>query len=150
MIVVFIVVVPHTKHNFPGVLASSPAVEVVALSAGRESATATAKDVLPAEILTYITVSRVLSTFPIFVSEVVVVTIDLQSLPELCQLLLPRARIRRKIMSGASSSSNAHASCSTKFKSRLVIVSAIAMLPFRSAAITELSFTAAAGQLLAA
>lgn len=92
LIVSVIVVVPNAKPELPPrIFASIPAEEIVAVSAGRESAMVAAKDVFPARILTDLTAPWILFRFAFLVVEVVVVTVDLQSLLELCQLLLARA-----------------------------------------------------------
>ena len=57
---------------------------VVALPAGRESAIVAAKDVDPAMVLTDLTMPWIRLSFVSLVFKVVVVTVDLQSLPELC------------------------------------------------------------------
>lgn len=83
IIVGIIVVVPLAQHEVPGVLASSPAEEIMAVSAGREPAIVAAKDVLPTTILADLTASRISSSSGL-VLEIVVVAVDLQSLLELC------------------------------------------------------------------
>ena len=66
-----------------GLITSMPAEEIVAPSTGRELATITAKDVLPPAILTELTASRS-HRRSVLISEIVVITVDLQSLLELC------------------------------------------------------------------
>ena len=66
-----------------GLIASMPAEEIVAPSTGRELAAITAKDVLPTAILTELTASRS-HRESFLISEIVVITVDLQSLLELC------------------------------------------------------------------
>lgn len=77
-----------------------------------------------------------------FVQEIVVVAVDLQALLKLRQLLLARAEIGRKTTTNAASCTEVYASDCTCFKSRLVVVAAIAILPFRPAAVAEFCFTA--------
>ena len=91
LVVSVIVVVPSAKPESPKIFASTPAEEIVTISAGRESAMFAAKDVYPGRILTDLTAPWILFRFASLVVEVVVVTVDLQSLLELCQLLLARA-----------------------------------------------------------
>ena len=82
--------------------------------------------------------------------KIFVVTVDLQSLLELRQLFLARAEIGRKITTNAVSCAEVYASGSTYFKSRLVVVAAVAVLPCRPAVIAEFCFTATAIPPLAA
>lgn len=91
LVVSVIVVVPSAQPEPPRIFASIPAEEIVAISAGRESAMFAAKDEYPGRILTDLTAPWILFRFTSLVVEVVVITVDLQSLLELCQLLLARA-----------------------------------------------------------
>ena len=113
----------------------------MAFSAGRERAIDAAKDVVPTAILADLTTPWNLLGVGL-VAEIVVVTVDLQSLLELCQLLLARTRIRGKMLGDATSCTDAHASGSTCLKVSLVVVSAGTFLPFRSATIAEFCFAA--------
>ena len=132
------------------VLAFDTAEEVVAFAAGRKVAIVAAKDEHPATIFTDLAAAWIPFTFASLIVEVVVVTADLQSLLELCHLLLMRTWIRGKVLSNAASCSNFHASRSTDVKVRLVIISAVTLLPYCSAAIAELCIAATAVVLLAA
>ena len=132
------------------VLAFDLAEEVVTFAARRKVAIIAAKDEHPAKIFTDLAVPWIPFTFASLVVEVVVVTADLQSLLELCHLLLIRTRIRGKVLSNAASCSNSHASLSTDVKVRLVIISAVTLLPYCSAAIAELCVAATTVVLLAA
>lgn len=80
--------------------------KTMAFPARGESATDAAKDVLPATILTDFTVIWVPSALASLIVEVAVVTADLQSLLELCHLLLVRTRIKGTVLSSAASRSN--------------------------------------------
>lgn len=92
LIISVIVVVAVTKPGlFPRILTPIPTEEIMAVSAGRKAAMVAAKDVLPARVFTDLTVPRTRCRLVPFVTEIVMVTIDLQSLLELCQLLLARA-----------------------------------------------------------
>ena len=71
LVVGITIAVPHAKMSIP-------AVEIVAFSAGGESAVTAAEDEFPTLILTDFTVPWQ------FASEVVVVAVDLQFLLELC------------------------------------------------------------------
>ena len=76
------IVVSKTKLvQLPRTFPSSPAVEIVAFSAGGESAIIAAEDVFPTSILTDLTMPWI---FPISLlpDEVVVIAVDLQSLLE--------------------------------------------------------------------
>ena len=121
---------------------SVPAVGIVTPIAGCESASATAIDVYPAFIFADLTVPWIRLTLTSLVVEVVVITIDPQSLPELGYLLPARVWIRGEISGSTASCSNAHASGSTDSKLRLVVVSAFTVPPFRPTAIAELCFAA--------
>lgn len=95
-IVNLIVMISDARYELVSrIFASIPAEEVVAVSAGRESAIVAAKDILPATVLTDLTVPWACIRFVSHVIEVVVVTIDPQSLLEFCQLLLARVWINR-------------------------------------------------------
>lgn len=151
VIVSIVAAMPSTKDKvLLRIIASIPVEETMAFPARGESATDAAKDVLPGTILTDFTVTRVPSALASLIVVVVVVPADLQSLLELCHLLLVRTRIKGTILSSAASRSNFHASGSTIVKARLVIISAVAVPPFRSAAIAELCFAATTVVLLAA
>lgn len=76
------IVVPKTKLDLlPWIFPSMPAVEIVAFSAGGESAIIAAEDVFPTSILTDLTMPWIFlrSLHP---DEVVVIAVDLQSLLE--------------------------------------------------------------------
>ena len=142
--------VSRPEHELlPRIFASIPAEKIVAISAGGEPAINAAKDVFPPRVLTDPTTSRIAFGM-FFVEEIIVVTVDLQFLLELRQLFLARAEIGRKITTNAVSCTEVYASESTCLKSRLVIVAAVAIPPFRSAAIAEFCFTATAIPPLAA
>ena len=132
----------------PRSLASIPAEESVAISAGRKTAALAPEDVLPARILTNSAVTRILFRSH-FVEEVIVVAIRSQSLLELCQLLSARAQIGGKTSLDAATCTDVEAFDSACFNSRLVIVSTGTSLPFDSAAIAEFCFTATTATLLA-
>ena len=122
---------------------------IVTPIAGREPASATAIDVYPASVFADLTNPWIRLTLTSLVVEVVVITIDPQSLPELGYLLSARAWIRAKVPGSAASCSDVHASSSTNFKLRLVVVSALTVPPFRPTAIAELCFAATTGVFLA-
>ena len=132
------------------VLAFDLAEKVMTLPACRKVAIVAAKDEHPAMIFTDLAAPWIPFTFASLIVEVVVVTANLQSLLELCHLLLIRTRIRGKVLSNAASCSNCHTSHSTDVKVRLVIISAVTLLPYCSAAIAELCIAATTVVLLAA
>ena len=75
------------------------------------------------------------------------ITVNLQSLLELSLLLFLRPQVRRKAALDAASCTESYARNSTCFKSRLVIVSAVAIFPFRSAGVTKLCFAATTAEM---
>lgn len=122
----------------------------MAIPAGCESASIAAKDVFPATIFTNPTVPWIRLSLAALVVEVVVVTAALQSLPELCQLLLGRASIRGEVVADKAFCPDDYASGSASLQLSLVVISAVAILPFCSAAIAEFCVTATPVVLLAA
>lgn len=91
LIVSVVTVMPITKReHLPRGFATIPAEEIVAISAGSEPATDATKDIFPSTVFTDPTAPWIRHD-SFLVEEVVVVTVDLQSLLELCQLLLARA-----------------------------------------------------------
>ena len=76
-----IAVTSAESEQFPRVFPSTPAVKIVAFSAGRELAIIAAEDIFPTSILTDLTMPW---NFPrsLHPSEVVVIAVDLQSLLE--------------------------------------------------------------------
>lgn len=84
LLVSVIVVVSVPKDELlPRISTPIPAVGIVAISAGCESAMVAAKDVNPTLIPTDLTVPWIHSRSSL-VAEVIVVTVDPQSLPKLC------------------------------------------------------------------
>ena len=84
LVVGIALVVPNAKLEWlPRIFPSVPAVEIVAFSAGGESAIIAAEDVFPTSILTDFTVPWHFAR-SLHPDEVVVVAVDLQSLLKLC------------------------------------------------------------------
>ena len=128
----------------PRIVVAVPAMRVMAPVAGRKSASAAAINVYPTIIFADLTLPRTR------VLVVVVITVDPQSSLELGDLLPARAWIRAEISGSAASCSNVYASGSTNSNSRLVVVSALTIPPFRPTAIAKFCFAATTGMLLAA
>ena len=145
IISLIVVVLPDrgVKRTFSSVRAE----EIVAVPACRESATVASKDVLPALILTDLTVSWIVASLASFIQEVVVITVDLQSLLELCQLLLARTQVKGKASSDAASCTGVYAQNGSCFKARHVIVPAAAISPFCSASVTKLGVAATTAEM---
>lgn len=118
--------------------------------AGRESAAVAAVDIFPAFIFTNLAVSRIPWGLASLVEVAVVVAVDLQSLPNLCQLLLVRARVSGKVVGSTAGCSSGHASSSADVESGLVVISAVTVPPFDSAAIAKFCLTATTGVSLVA
>ena len=135
-----IVVTPAKLGQFPRIFPSFPAVEIVAFSAGSERAIVAAEDIFPTSILTDLTMPW---NFPrsLHPDEVVVIAVDLQSLLQFGQLLLTRTGIRRETSGDLARCTDLYTSSSPYLKLGLVIISACAILPFCSAAITEFCLT---------
>lgn len=139
---IIIVVRPAKVKVRPRIVVSVPAMEIMAPFAGRESTAIAAVDILPALIFTKLTVSWIPSGLTSLVEVVIVIAVDLQSLSNLCELLLVRARISGKVMGSTASCSSGHASSSTDIESGLVVISTVTVPPFDSAAIAEFCLTA--------
>lgn len=141
---------PTKNETPPRIFVSSPAAEVVTISARGKPAIAAAENIFPAIVLADLAVAWILPSLAALVSKVVMVTVDPQSLLQLCQLLLASAWIRREVSGNAAGGPNAYASGSACLEPRLVVVSAVAMLPLGPAAIAEFCFAATSAGSLAA
>lgn len=146
--VITVVVVPPIKdETLKRISASVLAMGTVAVIASGKAASRAAKDVHPAFIFTYLTMPWIRCGFPTFINEIVVVAADLQSLPDIYQLLLARAPVRCKTSVGAASCTHAQASNGTYLDSILVVVPTVTVFPFCPTAIAKLCVAATTARL---
>jgi hypothetical protein len=125
------------------VLTSSPPMIIVTIPTRRERTVFAWEYEFPPLVFTNIAPAGVFFR-ACSISEAIVVAVDLQSVLQVCELLLARPEVRSQASSSSASCADPHTSIGSVEDTRLVVVPAIALFPGCTALVAKLCFAAAA------